>query len=261
MLTQAQLQSIFPSTSSTTLANIVDPLNQTLIKYQINTKQRICCFLAQAGHESGSFNYFKENLNYSAQGLLATFPHYFNSATAAQYARQPERIANHVYANRMGNGDENSGDGWKFRGTGYIQLTGKHNQLAFINSLQMTIDTGIMYLNTYVGAMMSAGWFWNNNNCNTLADANNFTQITQVINGGQNGAADRLALYNKALSVLPDDITVDQTAPIVVVQPVVTQPAPQPAAVDTSSDGSPPSVVTTIIAQAKSILSRFGINL
>jgi putative chitinase len=255
MITQSHLQSIFLNTPAATLANIVDPLNQTLSKYQINTKQRISCFLAQAGHESGGFNYFKENLNYSAAGLLATFPSHFNNVTAGQYARQPEKIANRVYANRNGNGDEASGDGWKYRGTGYIQLTGKHNQVSFINSLQMNVDSGILYLNTYIGAMMSAGWFWNNNNCNTLADANNFTQVTQVINGGQNGAADRLALYNKALSVLPDDITVNQTAPI-----VVTQPAPQPAAVDTSSDGSPPSVVTTIIAQAKSILSRFGIN-
>lgn len=202
LVTLEQLQHIFPETSAAILQEVLPSLNETLNLYQINTKLRICTFLAQVGHESGGFKFRKENLNYSAQGLLSTFPKYFNSASAKAYARQPEKIANRVYANRMGNGSEASGDGWRYRGRGYIQLTGKNNYVAFANSLKIPLDQAIILLESVRGACLSAGWFWNSRNLNPLADAGKFDQVTQLINGGQNGQAHRRALFAKALTVI-----------------------------------------------------------
>lgn len=201
-ITLEQLKYIFPETLPATLALVVEPLNETFTIYGINTKVRIAAFLAQVGHESGGFRFRKENLNYSAQGLLKTFPKYFNSALANSYARKPESIASRVYANRMGNGNEASAEGWKYRGRGYIQLTGKDNYTLFGKSLKMTPEQTIMFLETIKGACISAGWFWNSRGLNALADANKFDQITQKINGGQNGAPDRKNKFAKALTVI-----------------------------------------------------------
>lgn len=201
-ITLEQLKYVFPETPSSTLALVVAPINATLVKYNINTKMRVCAFLAQVGHESGGFRYRKENLNYSAQALLKTFPKYFNTQLANSYARKPESIASRVYANRMGNGSEASADGWRYRGRGYIQLTGKENYTLFANSLKKPLSDTIIYLETIEGACMSAGWFWSTRSLNALADANQFDEITQKINGGQNGAADRRNKFAKALTVI-----------------------------------------------------------
>lgn len=204
-ITAKQLDDIMPSVGLSTVQKFVPGLNKMFAKYGINTEYRVAAFLAQVGHESGEFTAVKENLNYSAVALRKVFPKYFPSdALANAYARKPERIANRVYANRMGNGTEASGDGYKYRGRGLIQLTGKNNYTAFAKYVGMTVDQAIAYLETTEGAVESAAWFWHTNGLNALADRGpgSFTQVTQRINGGQNGAAHRLQLYNRALSIL-----------------------------------------------------------
>lgn len=196
------LRRLCPSTPSTTLQQYVNPLNVILGVYEVNTKTRLAMFLAQVAEESGGFKYFIENLNYSADGLLRTFPSHFDASTAAAYARQPERIANRAYANRLGNGNESSGDGWKFRGHGLIQLTGRANVTAFATGLGMSLEDTIAYLSTSEGATMAAAWYWQARKLNDVADTGNVSKITQLINGGQNGEAQREAYYHLALSLL-----------------------------------------------------------
>jgi putative chitinase len=185
-----------------------DPLSKILPKYDINTTLRVSAFIAQCAHESGQFMIVQENLNYSADGLNKIFSKYFVKAgrDANAYARQPEKIANIVYANRMGNGDTASGDGWKHRGRGLIQLTGKDNYTLFAKSINMTIDQAIAYLETKEGAIESACWFWTKNNLNVLADTQDMKSLTKRINGGFNGLEDRMAYYKKALSVIDGTI-------------------------------------------------------
>lgn len=202
MFTASNLKIIFPTTSTTILTQWVEPLNKTIQRYQIDTRLRASAFIAQTGHESGELTAITENLNYSADALLRVFGKYFSADQAKLYARNPAKIANRVYANRMGNGPESSGDGWKFRGRGLIQVTGKNNYSALAKSLNMTIDETIAYLETKEGAAMSAGWFWSTNGLNVLADANRFTDLTKRINGGTNGIAHRKALWNRALKVI-----------------------------------------------------------
>lgn len=176
-----------------------DLMNKILPLYGIDTTKRIAMFVAQCGHESMDFNVRVENLNYGATGLLKTFKKYFNIATAAIYARKPEKIANRVYANRMGNGDEKSGDGWKYRGKGLIQLTGKQNHLNFATDTGISIDSAVTYLLTKEGALRSACWFWKEHSINALADRGNVLSATKIINGGTNGLVDRTSRYQKAL--------------------------------------------------------------
>ena len=202
MFTSDKLAKIFPSTSRKILDRFVDPLNITCEKFEINTPKRAAAFIAQVGHESGGFIYTKENLNYSAAGLLKVFPKYFTQSTANAYARKPEKIANRVYANRMGNGNEASGDGWKFSGKGILQITGRDNTSRFAKYMGMTIDEACAYLLTDEGATVSAGWFWEVNNLNTLADADRFTDLTKRINGGTNGLAHRQELWALAKKAL-----------------------------------------------------------
>lgn len=197
------LKKVFPQTPQSILSSYVDPINETAAKYNITTELRLAAFLAQVGHESAGLTTTKENLNYSAEGLLKTFKKYFPSpGVAALYARKPEAIANRVYANRLGNGSEASRDGWKFRGRGLIQLTGKDNISAFAASQQVSVDEALALLDTPRGAALGAGFFWNRAGLNALADAQKFDTITQKINGGQNGAADRRSIYNRALAAL-----------------------------------------------------------
>jgi len=180
-------------------------LNMTMIRNDIDTPVRQAMFLSQLAHESGSFRAVEENLNYSVQGLRSVFRKYFpDDEIAAQYARQPEKIANRVYANRMGNGDEASGDGWKFRGRGLIQLTGKDNYTAF--SLQANNEAIIKpeLVAQPELAAESAGWFWLINGLNKLADTGDVKAVTRRINGGFNGLADREAKYNKLMTLLGD---------------------------------------------------------
>jgi len=180
-------------------------LNMTMFRNDINTPVRQAMFLSQLAHESGSFRAVEENLNYSVEALRRVFRKYFpDDEIAAQYARQPEKIANRVYANRMGNGDEASGDGWKYRGRGLIQLTGKDNYTAF--SLQANNEAIIKpeLVAQPELAAESAGWFWLINGLNKLADTGDVKAVTRRINGGFNGLADREAKYNKLMILLGD---------------------------------------------------------
>mgnify|MGYP003329116620 CR=1 FL=1 len=178
-------------------------LKQCLPDYEINTPQRIAAFLAQCAHESGGFKFLKENLNYQAASLMRVWPRYFpDMATAQAYAHNQEKIANRAYANRMGNGDEASGDGWRFCGRGLIQLTGKTNYQAFADSIETPLEDVPAYLATFEGAVQSACWFWENNNLNQYADSGDITTMTKRINGGTLGLEDRQKHYQHALHIL-----------------------------------------------------------
>lgn len=201
-VTVEQLQAIAPGTPRAKLEAAVGPLNDAMEKNGINTKGRAAAFLAQAAHESGGFNATSENLNYSAKGLEATWPKRFDAESAAEYARKPEAIANHVYGGRMGNGDEASGDGWTYRGGGYIQTTGKNNYTSYGASQGMTASEAAAYVRTPEGAADSAGYYWSQNNLNSYADKGDIKGMTQVINGGQKGYDDRVDRYEAGLEVL-----------------------------------------------------------
>ena len=181
-------------------------LAQLLPDYDINTPQRIAAFVAQCAHESGGFTALKENLNYKAVTLRKIFPKYFpDDAIANHYASLPnkqEAIANKVYASRMGNGDESSGDGYRYCGRGLIQLTGKNNYQSFADSLEMNVEDVPEYLATFEGAAQSACWFWESNNLNQWADKGDILTLTKRINGGTIGLDDRIKHYQHALHVL-----------------------------------------------------------
>ena len=178
-------------------------LDKLLPDYEINTPQRIAAFLAQCKHESGNFTAIKENLNYRAESLMRVWPRYFPTMEiATQYAHNQEKIANRAYANRMGNGDEASGDGWRFCGRGLIQLTGKTNYQAFADSIETPLEDVPAYLATFEGAVQSACWFWENNNLNQYADSGDITTMTKRINGGTLGLEDRQKHYQHALHIL-----------------------------------------------------------
>ena len=180
-------------------------LSQLLPDYDINTPQRISSFLAQCAHESAEFTALKENLNYRAPTLRKVFGKYFpTDELANQYASMPnkqEAIANRAYANRMGNGDEASGDGFRYCGRGLIQLTGKDNYSWFAASISISPDEASEYLQTFEGAAQSACWFWENNNLNAFADAGDFEGMTRRINGGTLGLDDRIAHYKRAMQI------------------------------------------------------------
>jgi putative chitinase len=177
-------------------------LNMAMLKYDIDTPQRQAMFLAQIAHESANFRATVENFNYSAEGLRKTFGKYFDETSAQEYARDPERIANRAYANRMGNGDEASGDGWRFRGRGLIQLTGRTNYALYSlqnanNALIEPESVGRIEL-----ASDSAGWFWSTNRLNQLSDTGDIRVVTRRVNGGFNGLDDRQVKYERLLDVL-----------------------------------------------------------
>jgi len=202
ILTLPQLMTILKANKSP--ADWLDPINTVLPAYKIDTPMRVAAFLSQCAHESLDFTLLQENLNYSAQGLLKIFPKYFNAATATQYARRPEGIANIVYANRMSNGNTASGDGYKYRGRGVIQTTGKANYTAYSMSAykddRCVINPDL--LKQPLDALSSAAWFWNSRELNKLADLGDTRAITRRINGGEHGLADRLSRYNIALATL-----------------------------------------------------------
>jgi putative chitinase len=177
-------------------------LNTILPDYEINTPQRVAAFLAQCAHESGNFTALHENLNYRAVTLRKVFPKYFpTDELAEQYAQQPEKIANRVYGGRMGNGDEASGDGYRYCGRGLIQLTGKQNYTKFAESIDTPVDEVPEFLGTFEGAIQSACWFWETNNLNQYADSGDILTKTKRINGGTIGLEDRQQHYNHALQV------------------------------------------------------------
>ena len=178
-------------------------LSLALPDYDINTTPRVAAFLAQCGHESGDFLFLQENLNYKAESLMRVWPKYFpNMEIANQYAHKPEKIANRAYANRMGNGPEESGDGWAHCGRGLIQLTGRSNYQAFADSIETPVEDIQHYLATFEGAVQSACWFWETNNLNKWADAGDMVKMTKIINGGTLGMDDRVARFNKITHIL-----------------------------------------------------------
>ena len=179
-----------------------DALNKILPDYGIDTPQRVAAFVAQAAHESGNFTALHENLNYRAVTLRKVFPKYFpTDEMAAQYAQQPARIANRVYANRMGNGPEESGDGFRYCGRGLIQLTGQQNYQNFADSIETPLEQIPDFLQTFEGAVQSACWFWENNNLNQYADTDDILTMTKRINGGTIGLEDRKKHYEHAKHV------------------------------------------------------------
>lgn len=181
---------------------LVNLLDNILNSSGIDTKERVNMFLAQCGHESGGFTITVENLNYSAKGLRSTFPKYFKSESEALiYERKPEKIANKVYADRIGNGPESSGDGWKYRGFGFIQLTGKSNYEAFSKDMGIDIVSNPENIRQDLTlAIKTAVWFWNKNKLNSYADKGDLLGATKRINGGINGLADREIKYKKLMS-------------------------------------------------------------
>lgn len=173
-----------------------------VIKYKINTPRRLAHFLAQCHHESAGFNVVEENLNYSAEGLLRTFKKYFTPEQANEYAHNKVRIASRVYANRIGNGDEASQEGWLYRGRGYVQLTGKDNYAAFNDQLPEDIIKNPDLVATQY-PMLSAAWFWDHNNINDLlCDNETIDDVTRKVNGGLNGIVDRSRLFYDYLDIL-----------------------------------------------------------
>ena len=176
---------------------------EILPDYDIDTVPRVAAFLAQTAHESGGYRAIKENLNYKAASLRKVFAKYFpTDELAAQYANKPEMIANRVYGNRMGNGPEESGDGYKYCGRGLIQLTGKDNYTRYAQSLEISVEEASEHLTTFEGCVQSAAWFWEANNLNQWADSGDMLTLTKRINGGTIGLEDRIKHYNHACHVL-----------------------------------------------------------
>jgi putative chitinase len=204
MLTVDQLREMIPGNPY--VEQWHSALIQLLPDYEINTPKRIAAFIAQCAHESGNFRVLRENLNYKAASLRKVFPKYFpTDEIANDYASRPnkqEAIANRVYANRMGNGPEESGDGWRYCGRGLIQLTGRINYQDFAASIETPLDQITDYLGTFEGAAQSACWFWEKNSLNKWADAGDIKELTRRINGGYIGLEDRIKHYEHALHVL-----------------------------------------------------------
>lgn len=179
-----------------------EALSKILPDYDINTVPRVAAFLAQTAHESGGYRALTENLNYRAETLSKVWPSKFPPDVAQQYAHNPEAIANRAYASRMGNGDEASGDGFRYCGRGLIQLTGKANYTAFAQSIDTPVEEIPEFLGTFEGAIQSACWFWENNNLNSVADAGDLVHMTKIINGGTLGLDDRTARFQHACQVM-----------------------------------------------------------
>jgi putative chitinase len=184
-------------------AKWLKPLEDTFAKYDISTPARQASFIGQCAHESGNFKTLEENLHYKAESLMKVWPSRFTTLEVAQqYANNPEKIANKVYGGRMGNGDEESGDGWKYHGRGLIQLTGKENYANCGSGIGVDLIGSPDRLLDPEYACLSAGWFWNKKGLNALADSQDYETMTKRINGGLIGLDDRKAKIAKALSIL-----------------------------------------------------------
>lgn len=208
-MTENQLLAIMPLAKAR--LNALPSLNAAMAEFKINTVARQAAFLGTIGAETGQLSSFSEGLSYSAERLMAVWPTRFTTFSQAQrYARNPEALANYVYANRGGNGDEASGDGWRFRGAGAIQLTFRANHAACARAFGIPVDQMGDWLRTVPGAFRSAGWFWRTNNVNTWADAGDFDGVCDVVNIGRKtnrvgdaiGYDARLAMRNASLKVL-----------------------------------------------------------
>lgn len=189
--------------------NLLDEIYEVSNKFQINTSLRMAHFLSQVAHESGGFKFVTENLNYSAQGLKKTFSKYFKQPGLAEaYARKPELIASRVYANRMGNGGEGSREGWKFKGRGYLQLTGRNNYERF----DEFVDDNVLENPELVATkypLLSAAWFFHINGINRISDRGSdedtIRRVTRAVNGGYNGLDDRRKYFKKYYDLLDDN--------------------------------------------------------
>jgi len=203
ILTQDQLAQMIPGNQH--VSYWYDALSACLPDYDINSVPRVAAFIAQCAHESANFTAIVENLNYRAESLMKTWPKHFpNMDIANQYAHKQQAIANKVYAGRMGNGDEASGDGYKYCGRGLIQITGKANYQIFADSISTPVETIPDFLTTFEGAVQGSAWFWESHDLNTLADNRDIQHMTKIINGGLLGIDDRMARYNNALQILGD---------------------------------------------------------
>ena len=201
-LTKEQLSQLLPKNPY--LDHWFHALEQLLPDYEINTPKRMAAFLAQCAHESGNFIATKENLNYRPETLVKLFSKYFDLPTAQQYCDLPnkqEAIASKIYANRMGNGDEASGDGYRYCGRGLIQVTGKSNYTDFADSLQISPEDAAEYMQTFEGAAQSACWFWETRKLNDYADRGDIKGMTKIINGGYIGLEDRISHFEHALHI------------------------------------------------------------
>jgi len=201
MLTREQLLAVMPRAAAAPV-DFTRPLDAAMRRFEIDRPARCAAFLAQLAHESGELRQWTENLNYSWQGLRAVFPKYFPTDAAAQaFHRQPEKIANRVYGGRMGNGGEASGDGWRYRGRGPIQLTGKDNYRACGQAIGVDLVSRPELLETPEVGCLAAAWFWSSRGLNPLADAGKFLTITRRINGGTHGLEDRMRYWARARAV------------------------------------------------------------
>jgi len=197
MITAMQLQKLHIG------SEWVDPINETFEKFKIETRRQQAAFIAQCQHESGNFKLLSENLNYRAETLMKLWPKRFPTLDFAnQYARNPKKIANMVYSGRMGNRDEASGDGYRFRGRGCIQLTGHANYFHAGQALGVDFVMEPDLVATPKYAALTAGWFWSTHDCNRLSEDANWVALTKKINGGVIGLDDRINHTNQALSVL-----------------------------------------------------------
>jgi len=199
--TQDQLQQFLPNNQH--VEHWFEALSKVLPDYDISTPMRVASFLGETYVESAGYTAIQENLNYRPETLLKTWPSHFPTMDIAnQYGHHPEQIANRAYAGRMGNGPEESGDGWKFCGRGLIQLTGRANYTKFAESLSMNVDDVPDFLQTFEGCVQSACWFWEANNLNQYADQNAIDHESRIVNGGTLGLQERRAAYERALQIL-----------------------------------------------------------
>jgi putative chitinase len=205
LITEGQLAAMIPTNKE--IKAWCEELNKALPKYDITTDQRIAGFISQCAHESMDFNAMSENLNYREETLNKVFPRYFGPGkrNAAEYARNPEKIANYVYMDEFRTsklGNVHPGDGWRFRGRGLKQLTGRDNYTRFAKDYDLTAEEAAVWVETKEGALASALWFWNTNKLNPIADTGNVAALTKKINGGDIGLADRQTRYARAMAAL-----------------------------------------------------------
>jgi len=183
--------------------DLADPLNETFERFGISSKNQQAAFLGQCGHECGNFRVFEENLNYRAATLMKLWPKRFPTLEIANaYEKNPQKIANMVYSNRMGNRDEKSGDGYRFRGSGAVQLTGHENFFHAGKALGVDFVMQPELVRTPKYALLTAGWFWSTHKCNPPADALDHVRLTKIINGGTIGLDDRIKHTMEALAVI-----------------------------------------------------------
>lgn len=236
MITREQLVKVLSNNGRQVIRDgLIDGLLKTMDKYGISENDsRIAMFIAQTAHESGGFKYLIESLNMSAKRICQVWPSRFpNEVSAAPYAYNPPKLANKVYSNRMGNGDEASGEGFKYRGRGVIQLTGKDNYTAFARSLKIPLENVPGFLETDEGACESAGWFWNARKLNVYSDNEDIETVTRKINGGTIGLKERTMLFDNFKTKL---MKIREEEKVIIPEPVV-QPEPTPTPPPKVEDG------------------------